>query len=157
MVGLVKRTEVDGHRLFHKRRPGLIHAQRDLFLRMAINDCPPSQFRSIQRDKEQDGQGGRWEVRTSMFMTLQIKFREEARSADDDERGSGRVSPEVRSKPVKGGPGEVVGNNEGIRVDKLRVLLQNVRNVLIHAKRYLAIWPFSHLAIPPDNREKNVH
>ena len=98
-----------------------------------------------------------------MFMTLQIKFCEEARSADDDEGGSGGVSPEVRSKPVKGGPGEVVGNDEGIRVDKLRVLLQNIRNVLIHAKQHLAIWPFSHLArateqwsSPSDNREKNV-
>jgi hypothetical protein len=70
------------------------------------------------------------DVRTSMFMTLQIKFREEAGSTDNDEGRSGGVSPEVCSEPVKGEPGEVVGNDEGIRVDKLRVLLQNLRNVL---------------------------
>jgi len=65
-----------------------------------------------------------------MFMTLQIKFREKARGADDDEGRSGGVSPEVRSEPVKGESGEVVGNDESIRVDKLRVVLQNIRNVL---------------------------
>ena len=86
-----------------------------------------SQFRSIQRESEQ---GGEREVRTSMFMTLQIKFREEARSAYGNEGRSGGVSPEVRSEPFKGGPGKVVGNDERIRVDKLRVLLQDIRNVL---------------------------
>ncbi len=70
-----------------------------------------------------------------MFMTLQIKFREEARSAYDNEGRSGGVSPEVRSELVNGGPGEVVGNDESIRVDKLRVLLQNIRNVLIHRQQ----------------------
>jgi hypothetical protein len=69
-------------------------------------------------------------VRTSMFMALQVELREEARGTDNDERRSGGVSPEVRSEPVEGGSGEVVRDDEGIRVDKLRVLLQNIRNVL---------------------------
>ena len=103
-----------------------------------------SQFRSIQRERELGvGRGGGREVRTGMFVTLQIKFCEEARSAYDNEGRSGGVSPEVRSELVSGGPGEVVGNDEGIRVDKLRVLLQNIRNVLIHDQHQrLAIQPF---------------
>ena len=134
MVGLVERTKVDGHRLLHKRRPGLIHAQRDIFLQMAINDYPFLSV-SFHSKGKRTGGGQGWREgrgRTGMFMTLQIKFREEARGAYDDEGRSGGVSPEVRSQLVNGGPGEVVGNDEGIRVDKLRILLQNIRNVLIH-------------------------
>ena len=83
-------------------------------------------------------------MRTSMLMALQIKFREEARSAYGNEGRSGGVSPKVRSEPFKGGPGKVVGNDEGIRVDKLRVLLQNIRNVLINNQQQcLAIMPFN--------------
>ena len=77
-----------------------------------------------------------------MFMTLQIKFRKEARSAYGNEGRSGGVSPEVRREPFEGGPGKVVGNDERIRVDKLRVLLQDIRNVLFHNQHQrLAIMP----------------
>ena len=67
-----------------------------------------------------------------MLMALQVELSEEPRGADGDERRAGGVRPEVRREPVEGGPGEVVRDDEGIRVDKQRVLLQDVRNVLQH-------------------------
>ena len=167
MVGLVERTKVDGHRLLHKRRPGLIHAQRDIFLQMAINDYPSLSVSFHSKGKENRGEGR--EVRTSMFMTLQIKFREEARSPYGNEGWSGRVSPEVRSEPFKSGSGKVVGNDECIRVDKLRVLLQDIRNVLIHNQQQcLAITPLCNITNESmssqtlsskrkEKRKKNVH
>jgi hypothetical protein len=66
---------------------------------------------------------GARETRTSMLMALKVKLSEEPRGADDDEWRAGGVRPEVRREPVEGGPREVVRNNEGIRVDKQRVLL----------------------------------
>ena len=67
-----------------------------------------------------------------MLVALQVELSEEPRGADGDERRAGGVRPEVRREPVEGGPGEVVRDDEGIRVDKQRVLLQDVRNVLQH-------------------------
>ena len=67
-----------------------------------------------------------------MLVALQVELSEEPRGADGDERRAGGVRPEVRREPVEGGPGEVVRDDEGIRVDKQRVFLQDVRNVLQH-------------------------
>ena len=67
-----------------------------------------------------------------MLVALQVKLREEPRGADGDERRAGGVRPEVRREPVEGGAGEVVRDDEGIRVDKQRILLQDVCNVLQH-------------------------
>ena len=58
-----------------------------------------------------------------MLMTLQVELGEKARGADDDERRSRGAGPEVRREPVKRRPGEVVRDDEGVRVDELRVLL----------------------------------
>lgn len=65
-----------------------------------------------------------------MLMTLQVKLGKESCGADDDERWARRVRPEVRRESVERGPGEVVRDDEGVRVEKLGVLLQDIRNVL---------------------------
>ena len=84
-------------------------------------------FRSISNGEKKNKEG---RTRTGVLMTLQVKLCEEPCGADDDERRSGGVYPEVRRELIECGPGEVVRHDEGVRVDKLRVLLQDILNVL---------------------------